>query len=184
MSTPFQRAAQMTAKYLSWGMWIPVVFVVRDNVGCFVHVEGRSMCPTLNPSGSRMNDWLLLNKLNAKDCSNYKRGDVVIFRSPLDPDKILVKRLVAKPGDWLRVKKTDDDSAFTESVQFIPQGRCWVEGDNQTQSKDSRKFGPLPIALLEGKASHLIWPPWRFGLLESVVEQSRFRGGFYSEPSH
>lgn len=33
----------------------------------------------------------------------------------------------------------------------VPKGHVWIEGDNKYNTKDSRKFGPIPYALLQGR---------------------------------
>jgi inner membrane protease subunit 1 len=33
----------------------------------------------------------------------------------------------------------------------VPEGHCWLIGDNLPESRDSRTFGPLPLALIKGK---------------------------------
>ena len=33
----------------------------------------------------------------------------------------------------------------------IPEGHCWVEGDHSEWSRDSRSYGPVPLALVRGK---------------------------------
>lgn len=33
----------------------------------------------------------------------------------------------------------------------MPEGHCWIIGDNLPESRDSRTFGPLPLALIKGK---------------------------------
>ena len=35
----------------------------------------------------------------------------------------------------------------------VPEGHCWVLGDNLTESRDSRVYGPIPLALVRGKAT-------------------------------
>ncbi|KAL6721802.1 hypothetical protein ACLMJK_000907 [Lecanora helva] len=40
----------------------------------------------------------------------------------------------------------------------VPEGHCWVLGDNLEESRDSRVYGPLPLALIMGKAVAKIWP--------------------------
>lgn len=40
----------------------------------------------------------------------------------------------------------------------IPEGHCWVEGDNLPDSRDSREYGPVPLALVKGKVIAKVWP--------------------------
>ena len=41
---------------------------------------------------------------------------------------------------------------------LVPEGHIWVEGDNKENSKDSRDFGPISVALLDGIVRAKIWP--------------------------
>ena len=62
----------------------------------------------------------------------------------------------------------------------VPQGCCWVEGDNASQSEDSAScYGPLPLALLVGKVTAVVSPPSRWGWVRSEVPEGRvlFQGG-------
>lgn len=40
----------------------------------------------------------------------------------------------------------------------VPQGHCWVVGDNFPYSRDSRMFGPLPLAMIKGKVIGKVLP--------------------------
>lgn len=52
-------------------------------------------------------------------------------------------------GKWARVK---------EQVVRVPEGHCWVAGDNLEWSRDSRLFGPLPLGLVKAKVLAVVLP--------------------------
>ena len=68
----------------------------------------------------------------------------------------------------------------SERIVYVPKGRVWVEGDNPTQSRDSRKFGPVALALVRGRCDWIVWPPTRLGRVErKEPDPSRFRSMSY-----
>ncbi len=62
-----------------------------------VRVEGTSMLPRLED-----HDRLFINKF-VYHIESIERGDVVVFHYPLDPEKSYIKRVIALPGDRLRI---------------------------------------------------------------------------------
>lgn len=107
------------------------------------------MQPTLNPEEN--GDLVVVNKLTGLLCS-YTRGDVIVLKSPTRPKERIVKRLIGIEGDWLLAEGHAD-------IIKIPEGHCWVEGDNPSCSADSAtEFGPLPLALIEGQVLGVCWP--------------------------
>ena len=86
---------------------------------------------------------------------------IICFRSPIDPDRVLVKRVVACGGEYVRVNL----GGLTGMFQ-VPEGRVWVEGDNTDHSIDSRRFGAIPLGLILGRAKYIVWPPQHLGKLE------------------
>ncbi|CAN6475336.1 unnamed protein product [Victoria cruziana] len=143
---------------------------ISDRYASIITVHGNSMKPTLNPGSkafpvSMSGDLVLVEKL----CLNkykFSNGDVVVFGNPNNHKQTLVKRMIALPGDWLRIPETYE-------IMKVPEGHCWVEGDNYNSSTDSRSFGPIPLGLVKGRATHVIWPPERIHRLDRKMPAGR-----------
>ncbi|KAG2565338.1 mitochondrial inner membrane protease subunit 2-like [Panicum virgatum] len=133
-----------------------------DQCASVVTVDGGSMYPTLD---AEQGERALVEKrcLYRYDLS---RGDVVVFRSPRNHRELLVKRLIALPGDWIQVPENQE-------IRQIPQGHCWVEGDNASVSMDSRFYGPVPLGLMQGRVTHIVWPPHRIGRVDRKMPEGR-----------
>lgn len=133
-----------------------------------VRVEGTSMLPRLVDS-----DRLFINKFVYR-FEAIERNDVVVFRYPRDPEKSYIKRVIAVPGDHLRIDHgtvvlngkrlaepyVPEEFRDTRSMpeQVIPEGEYFMMGDHRSISSDSREFGPVARALVYGKAEFVYWP--------------------------
>ena len=133
-----------------------------------VRVEGTSMLPRLEDS-----DRLFINKFVYR-FSAIERGDVVVFRYPRDPEKSYIKRVIAVPGDRIRIdhgvvvlngralkeayvpEEYRDTRSMAEIV--VPEESFFMMGDHRSISSDSREFGPVDRALVYGKAVFVYWP--------------------------
>jgi mitochondrial inner membrane protease subunit 1 len=105
------------------------------------------MEPTLGDHG----EYVLENRLSyALRPESISRGDVVTLRSPLDPFRIVCKRVIGLAGDVVCVDPTGVTASSTEYV-IVPKGHVWLSGDNAAMSRDSRHYGPVPTALIQGK---------------------------------
>lgn len=62
-------------------------------------------------------------------------------RCPSNHKQLFVKRLIGLPGEWIQIPGS-------LKLTKIPEGHCWVEGDNSARSWDSRAFGPVSLFLL------------------------------------
>ena len=52
---------------------------------------------------------------------------------------------------------TKDDNDIYRTL-VVPEGHVWLEGDNPLLSVDSRHYGPIPVAYLEGRLVWRLWP--------------------------
>jgi signal peptidase I len=133
-----------------------------------VRVEGTSMSPRLED-----HDRLFINKF-VYHITSIERGDVVVFHYPRDPAKSYIKRVIALPGDRLRIDHGQvwvndkelvegyvpevfrDSRSFSEIV--VPEDSYFMMGDHRSISSDSREFGPVERDLIYGKAVFIYWP--------------------------
>lgn len=118
------------------------------------------MCPTLNPKG----DVLFAEYITPRFGLN--QGDVVVATKPTDPRISILKRIRGLPGDKIWVHPST--SAVPIEIT-VPKGHVWLEGDNSSQSTDSRHYGPVPVALVRGRARLRVWPPSQAGVLHTKV---------------
>ncbi|GAA6006570.1 hypothetical protein JCM10207_004977 [Rhodosporidiobolus poonsookiae] len=122
------------------------------------------MQPTFNPDSSHMyRDIVLVNRYAALassmgDKTAFQPGDVVALKSPLNPSALVIKRLIALPQSLVRTLPP-----HPESTVRVPQGHCWVEGDERFHTRDSNSLGPVPLGCVVGKVEWIVWPPSRFG---------------------
>ena len=85
-----------------------------------------------------------------------KVGDFVEAESLVFTGQGVGKRVLGMGGDWV-VKSAgaqggEEDGAMTEPEMIqVPDGHVWLEGDNLAWSRDSRFYGPVPMALIKGK---------------------------------
>lgn len=125
---------------------------------------------------------------------NVRVGDVVKFKVPFLKSEEAIKRVAGLPGDyvlvhgpeserdemiqvglgvclgWDRALDIDLSPRMTDAfVVQVPQGHCWVLGDNLYASRDSRIYGPVPMALIDGKVIFQTgsWP-WQWRQFERV----------------
>jgi len=133
-----------------------------------VRVEGTSMLPRLEDR-----DRLFINKF-VYHVTAIERGDVVVFHYPRDPEKSYIKRVIALPGDELRIDRgqvyvnnkplveeyVPDEFRDTKSMaeMTVPDGTYFMMGDHRSISSDSREFGPVDRDLIYGKAVFVYWP--------------------------
>jgi len=131
-------------------------------------VDGLSMAPTLED-----HDRLIVNKL-VYELGDPRPGDIVMLYYPLNPEKMFVKRVIAREGDTVRIVDgrvyvndvpLHDDYVPAEfrshddwGPKVIDQGYYFVMGDHRNNSSDSRHWGPVPKKYIVGKVKVRWWP--------------------------
>lgn len=176
-----------------------VFLLIQGSVRNF-RVHGNSMQPTLDAG-----QYLLVNKLVYfnldlqrlsqiipfwkvdKPSTHFaihppKRGDVIVFRFPLDPSQDYVKRIIGVPGDVIEIRDgtvhidgvplgepylTAQDKSTLQRTE-VGEKEYFVLGDNRRNSNDSRKWGQVPEANVRGKVWVVYWPFSQVQMLDTV----------------
>ena len=121
-----------------------------------VAVTETSMAPTILPG-----DWLLLDPTTARW---PRRGAIVVIREP-DTDVLAIKRVAAGPGE-----RVDLDAGHL----VLAGDEAWLLSDARDADLlaagagtpiDSRRYGPVPVANLVGRAWFRYGPASRIGRL-------------------
>ncbi len=183
--TPPAAPERVPSMMRSLGLDLVVAFVVSAIIIFFlyqpVRVEGTSMLPMLEDQ-----DRLVINKIayswaGSLVGEHIQRGDVVVFHYPYDTTKSYIKRVIALPGDTLRIDhgrvyvngqmltetyvpaRFADDRSQQQTV--IPDGKYFMMGDHRSISSDSRDFGPVSKDLVYGRAAFVYWPVDQAGVV-------------------
>jgi signal peptidase I len=153
------------------------------------------------PTGSMepnllIGDHLLVNKFTYGPASTpverallpvrpIRRGDIVVFKYPEDPERDFIKRVIGLPGETLELRRkvvyidgrpldepyvhflepasVDGQEQASADVRErygpvdVPAGYYFVMGDNRDNSQDSRYWGFLPAHYVKGRALIIYW---------------------------
>lgn len=132
------------------------------------YVKGASMEPNFYDR-----EYLIIDEISYR-LSEPERGDIVVFRYPLDPQEFFIKRLIGLPGESVQIKggnviiyndenpngvflnedylsKDLKTYGLTEDLITLGDDQYFVLGDNRSSSKDSRSFGPVDKSFIIGK---------------------------------
>ena len=133
-------------------------------------------------SGSMENTLVDGDMVISLNNGKYKTGDIIGFYYN---NVVLIKRVIAPSGDWVDIAEDGTvtvngvvlDEPYVEEKALgdcniklpyqVPQGKCFVLGDNRTESIDSRNtaVGCISNDVVLGKLLARIWPLKSFTLL-------------------
>lgn len=135
-------------------------------------VDGASMDPTFEDG-----EYLIVDELSYR-FREPERGEVLIFKYPLDPSKYFIKRIIGLPGEKVTIKdgvvtivNKEHAGGFLlnepyikltkveEGETILKDDEYFVMGDNRLQSADSRIWGPVPRKNIIGRPIVRFIPP-------------------------
>lgn len=155
------------------GLALITIMVIRYFLFKPFYVKGESMEPNFHD-----HEYLIIDELSYRLREPF-RGDVIVFHYPNDPKEFFLKRIIALPGERVKVadgKVTVYNDAHPEGVEikevYLPEDletmgdqavtlgsdEYFVMGDNRPNSFDSRRFGPIHKSLIVGRALFRGWP--------------------------
>ncbi len=152
-----------------------LALIIRTFFFQFFYIPSRSMESTL-----LINDRIIVTKFSYW-FNEPQRGDVVVFKYPLNPSTLYVKRVIALPGENIKLKDSKlyindtlvsepylpDDLKFEDFGPVeVPEGEYFMMGDNRNNSSDSRTWGFVKKDLILGKSQVIYWPFDRLGRIE------------------
>lgn len=153
-------------------------FLIRSYIAEVYVIPTGSMLETIQ-LGDRVVGEKISYRLRAPEV-----GEVITFNDPDGSGAILIKRVIAVGGQTIDLidgkvvvdgqvidepyvlgKPTDPlfeySPVLSEEIGYpytVPTGSVWVMGDNRTNSKDSRYFGPIALSEVSSRALFVFWP--------------------------
>lgn len=152
---------------------IITIFLVRYFLFKPFYVRGASMEPSFSDK-----EYLIINEISYR-FGQPQRGDIVVFRSPLNKKEFFLKRVIGLPGEKLKIKdgtviiyNEANPAGIILKEDYLAQGvktqpevslilgedKYFVMGDNRLSSLDSRHLGPIGESLIIGKVLLRGWP--------------------------
>ena len=182
--TPVRRQNKAVRRRLKWSAAATLILVLL-----FGFVLELGIVPTASMEGTVLvGDHLLMLKLPYGPkipFTGYRlprlrtpaTGEIVAFRSPVEPDEIYLKRVIAVAGDVVQlrggvlyvndVRMAENYARVRPSRRWswqenipprrVPSGSLFVLGDNRDNSEDSRYWGPVPVDNVVGEPLVVFW---------------------------
>ena len=134
-------------------------------------VKGASMEPNFHDG-----EYILTNKYEYR-FADPQRGDVIVFKSPQNPDIDYIKRIIVNEVKLVEAYIANNlytyNGAFLKEGQevTVPTNKYFVSGDNRPRSSDSREWGFIERSSIIGKSQLRYYPFDRFGIIPHQTYQ-------------
>ena len=154
---------------------VVIVLPIRTYIAQPFIVSGASMEPNFYNG-----EYLIVDELTY-ELRPPERGEVVVFRYPLNPSEFFIKRVIGLPGEKVEIKNGKITINGLELAEpYLPanletapnvkmelaESQYFVLGDNRPKSSDSRFWGALPKEKLMGRALVRLWPIAKAGIIK------------------
>lgn len=140
------------------------------------YVKGASMEPNFHD-----HEYLIIDEISYQ-VKDVKRGEIIVFRYPRNPDEFFIKRVIGLPGEKVQIQEgnvfiynsanpngvaLDEPYLANETKTYgisdseivtLGKDEYYVLGDNRNSSKDSRSFGSVNKNFIIGKVLLRGWP--------------------------
>ena len=158
------------------------LFILTPN-----QVKGASMDNTFHTG-----DYILTSRVTYK-FRPLERGDVIVFKSPKNPDIEYIKRIIGLPGDIINISNTEvrvnnnlltenyiaaptnlwDGGCIKDNIPYtVPSDYIFVMGDNRPRSSDSREFCAVTIDSIIGDVFYRYFPSNVMGVISNPLPKS------------
>lgn len=159
---------------------VAIFIMVYLFAGQLLEVTGNSMYPNFLDK-----EQIVLEKLSIK-LKNPQRGEVIVFRHPDEPEKLLIKRVIGLPNETIKIFEgsvyingskleetyledgvvTKGKTIIKEDVEYVVKPNAYVVmGDNREQSNDSRDWGEIYLDEIVGRGMLVYYPTKNFRII-------------------
>ena len=177
---PRLRTPGLLLELVSTAVFIVAVTVLFDLAIPRSLVDGHSMEPTFYGQ-----DRLVVSRVHYL-LGEPQRGDILVFNSLVPSEAangtMLIKRLIGLPGETVElrdqqihiggqpldetyVKEPCRISSCSERTWELGENEYFVMGDNRNNSRDSRRFGPVPLYKIVGQVIFRYFPLNSIGII-------------------
>ena len=151
-----------------------IVLPIRTYIAQPFIVSGDSMLPNFHNG-----EYLIIDELTYQ-FREPKRGEVVVFRFPLNASDFFIKRIIGLSGETIEIKNGQlsvngtilPEDYLPKNIETAPevritlgQNQYFVLGDNREHSSDSRSWGALEKSKIMGRALLRLWPVAKAGMV-------------------